>query len=506
MEEQSFGNGNVRRALPPTLRDFLAIGFRHRRLIVVSFLGTFLGTILAVLWVGNRYEAHMEILVKHERVDPVVTTGPNAVGSFTQDVVTEEEMNSEVELIRSQDLLEEVVVTCGLHLRKPHFWSPWIPTWVAAEALRIPKAVRKLSKELNVEPVKKSDLIEVIYASRDPELAARVLNTLGNLYLAKHLAVHRPPGEFNFFQQQAAQYRKSLAALEVRLADFGRTQGVVAAQAERDIALQKVNEFDAALGQTQAAIAGTAERIRALQAELALTPPRLSTQVRTSPQLLEQLKSALLTLELKRTELLGKFEPGYPLVQEVEAQIAQTRSAITAAEKAPVHEDTTDQNPTYQWLSGELAKAKADLSTLQASAAATARLVRAYRDKIQFLDQKGFAQQDLIRAAKAEEANYLLYLNKQEEARISDALDSKRISNVVIAEAATVPALPAHSPGLFILLGGLLAIVVSAGSAFASDYLDPSFRTPDEVQEFLDVPVLAALPENAHALLLRNGQ
>ena len=40
--------------------------------------------------------------------------------------------------------------------------------------------------------------------------------------------------------------------------------------------------------------------------------------------------------------------------------------------------------------------------------------------------------------------------------------------------------------------------VVAIGLAFAVDYLDPSFRTPDEVREFLDVPVFASIPENGH--------
>jgi uncharacterized protein involved in exopolysaccharide biosynthesis len=146
------------------------------------------------------------------------------------------------------------------------------------------------------------------------------------------------------------------------------------------------------------------------------------------------------------------------------------------------------------WLDGELAKARADLASYQAQAAATAKIVRDYRASALLLDQKEIEQQDLIRTAKADEANYLLYLNKREEARISDALDNKRIVNVAIAEAATVPALPVHPRWLFVLLGGLLASLVSVASAFASDYFDPSFRTAEEVESFLDVPVLAALP------------
>jgi len=253
------------------------------------------------------------------------------------------------------------------------------------------------------------------------------------------------------------------------------------------------------LRQTQASIAQTQERMRALEALAAATPSRLTTTDRKSdnPQLLEQLKSSLLTLELKRTELLGKFEPSYRPVQELEAQIAQARAAIAAEDKAPVREETTDRNPTYQWVDEELAKARADLASYQAQAAATTNIVHDYRSSALLLDQKEIEQQDLIRTAKADEANYLLYLNKREEARISDALDDRRIVNVAIAEAATAPALPVHSRWLFVLLGILFAVLVSVGAAFVSDYFDASFRTADEVEAFLNTPVLAAIPSSS---------
>jgi uncharacterized protein involved in exopolysaccharide biosynthesis len=224
----------------------------------------------------------------------------------------------------------------------------------------------------------------------------------------------------------------------------------------------------------------------------------MTTQVRTSdnPQLMERLKSTLLDLELKRTELLTKFEPSYRPVREVEAQITQTREAIDAAVKAPLRDETDDRDPTYESLRGELAKAKTELATLQARAAGTARLARAYRAESQQLDEKEVRQQDMIRAAKANEENYMLYLRKQEEARISDALDRQRISNVVVAEAATVPFKPRGRRLLIVVLGGLFACLVSAMLAFAVDYWDPSFRTPEELQSFLGSPVLASFPKN----------
>ena len=103
-------------------------------------------------------------------------------------------------------------------------------------------------------------------------------------------------------------------------------------------------------------------------------------------------------------------------------------------------------------------------------------------------------QQDLMRTAKAEEDNYLLYLHKREEARIGDALDERRILNVAIVEPPVAPALPMHSLLLYFLLAFGLAMAFSVGIAFTTEYFDPTIRTPNEAYGLLEVPVLAWLP------------
>lgn len=474
-----------------SLRDGVAPVFRHRRLVALSFLGIFLGAIVATLVLPKQYQAEMKILVKRERVDPTLTSDKTTVIEPRSDV-SEEQVQSEVELLRSRDLLENVVKACGL-----------VPAGDGQDdresSVRLARAVRSLQNALQVEPLKKTNLISATYRSRDPALAARVLNTLSNLYLEKHLAVHRLPGAFDFFQKQTERYRNELATNEEHLIGFDRDTGLVSPQLEKEITLRKLSDFDAALRETRTDIAETTQRIRGLEGQMVTTSPRITTQERTSdnPMLLQQLKSTLLNLELKHTELLSKFAADYPLVRDLEKQIAQTRAAIAAAEQAPVHEQTTDRDPTYAWLHQELAKNRAQLIALRGRAEALAPVVETFQAKTHSLDEKGATQQDLVRAAKAAEDNYLLYLQKQEEARISDALDRNRIVNVAIAEAATVPALPTHSPWFTLLLGGLLASLLSVASAFGADYLDPSFRTPQELHNTLRIPVLAAVPREA---------
>jgi uncharacterized protein involved in exopolysaccharide biosynthesis len=202
-----------------------------------------------------------------------------------------------------------------------------------------------------------------------------------------------------------------------------------------------------------------------------------------------------MTLEIKRTELLTKYQPTYPLVQEADKQIADTQASITREEAKPIKEETTDRNPTYSWINEELAKTKSEYSGLQARAAAQQAIVEKYESETRDLEQKGLTEQDLLRTVKTDEENYLLYQRKREQARMTEALDRTRIVNVALAEQPVVPSLPSNSPALVILLGTVLAVVVTLGAVFTQEFMDPSFRTPAEVSAELNIPVLASVAQ-----------
>ena len=222
----------------------------------------------------------------------------------------------------------------------------------------------------------------------------------------------------------------------------------------------------------------------------------VDAQVRTTDNaaLLSNLKSTLNTLELQRTGLMAKYDPSYRLVQEVEQQIAETKAAIVAQEKGQLKDDTTDRNPVYAWADQELTKAKAALPPLQAQKDANAVNVATYNREALAYNEGEIKSSDLMREVKAEEQNYLLYLGKREQTRISDKLDEERVLNVVLAEPPTIPLVPTYSPLLLVIVSFLLAGLVSVGTALTADYLDSSFRTPDEVKEILRIPVFASIP------------
>jgi len=474
-------------------------------MILLAFAGVLAGSLLAILILPSTYEAEMKILVQRERVDPLVSSEANVSESDRN--LTLDEITSEVELFQSRDSLEKTVVDCGLY--EPR--NPWSLGAVELRVLgalrmapdrktRVYKAVLKMeTKDLQVIPLNASDIIKVTYQSQSPQLAAQVLKELGELYLAKHTTIRRPQGTSDFFQQQAQQYKRELEASEGQLVNFTKKTGVVTADFEKQVALQKINDFDLTLQQTRASIAETATRLRTLKSENRAVPARVTTQIKVAdnPQLMANLKTTLLDLELKRTELLERFDPSYPLVGEVERKISETLTAIADAEKRGLREETTDQDPAHAWVQTEMAKAQADLMGLEARASAMSGALKTLQSRALELQDQSVTQQDLLRTAKANEENYLLYYRKREEASIADALDQRKIINAAVAEAPMAPLVPASLPtGVKLLLAVVIATLVSVGLGFLMEYLDPSFRTPEDVIEHLDIPLLATVPRN----------
>jgi uncharacterized protein involved in exopolysaccharide biosynthesis len=466
----------------PTPRDLAALLFRHSKLITLSFGALFLVILAYAAWTP-RYESHLKVLVRRARLDSPVSAQAAGAAAVAREEISEEDLNSEVELLRDESLLKEAV-----------FAAQFVPA--EASSRKVEKEVREVSRNLRVEPLRKSNLIQASYRSTSPSRAARLLTAMTAVYLQRHTELHRPRGEFHFFSQQTEELGKKLQESEDRLTRFTHTTGVASAAFERDIALQKLGDAEGNYRQIRQDSADTEKRLTALQQQIALFPPRSLKEMHSAdnPELLQKLKTQLLELQLKRTELLTRFEPSYRLVQEVDQQIAQTRAALSGEAISPLREETTDKDPNYEWARIELEKAQVQRDSLKARESAAAAQIASLRETAQRLQSESIVQQDLQRTAKADEENYLISLRKQEEARVGDALDEKQIVNVAVVEPPVAPALPVHSILFYFFIAFAASCAFAVGAAFTAERFDPTLRTPEEAQRLLEMPVLAWLP------------
>ena len=434
--------------------------FRNQlRLILGVFVIAFLAVVAVTLSLPKRYESTMKVLVKKERADLLVTPGHTSEMTPAPDV-TEADLNSEVELLRSGDILRPVVLQCGLEKREINGVQAAGPSSPEAEE----KALRKLQKELQVSPVRKSNVIQISYLDRDPATAASVLRELSTRYLDAHLSLHGAPGSYDFFRDQSARHQKELNDAENALESYSKKNGLFVIDEQKDLLLRQITEAQTNLDSLQAQIRGDNDRIVQVRQSLKSISPRIVTQSKVLPNQtsVERLHTMLAELRNKRTDALTKFRPDDRMVVDLDQQIADTQTALDRASKISAVEQATDVNPLTQELESDLAKADADRATARAKAESLQISLSGYRSKLAGITGSTNDYDALNRKVTEAKQTYLLYKQKEEEARIAGLLDSQKIANVAIAETPREAVLPT-SPNvkMDILMGGVFAVFLS---------------------------------------------
>jgi uncharacterized protein involved in exopolysaccharide biosynthesis len=118
--------------------------------------------------------------------------------------------------------------------------------------------------------------------------------------------------------------------------------------------------------------------------------------------------------------------------------------------------------------------------------------------KIRDLNGDAIQLDSLQRKADLLEESYKTYAANLEQARIDNAIEEQRISNVNVVQEATFSDQPV-SPNkrLAAALGLFIALFGGMGLAFVCEYLDPRLKSPLEVEQALELPVLISIPRSS---------
>ena len=148
-----------------SIRDGAGALFRRKGLVLLTFLTVIVGTVIVTLLLPNRYDSRMKILVKNQRVDVAITPqATNAVNApSVENEVSENQINSEIELLTSKDLLTQIVTETGLANYETSFFGGNLP-----EPVRVENAVKRLTKDLSITPVRKANIITIGFSSNLP--------------------------------------------------------------------------------------------------------------------------------------------------------------------------------------------------------------------------------------------------------------------------------------------------------------------------------------------------
>ena len=206
------------------------------------------------------------------------------------------------------------------------------------------------------------------------------------------------------------------------------------------------------------------------------------------------MRARLYELELKEQDLLSKYTETSKPVQEIRRQLAEAR-ALLAKEDPSRTQVTQGLNEAHKQTELALLAERANLSSLQARAREQKTQFTAARGELNAINNSEVSLSQVQREVGIQEANYKKYLDKLEQARIDQALEMVKISNISVVQPATYPVKPVRPKKMLnIVLGLFLGIFGGIGLAFISEYMDHTFKKPEDITEKLDLPILATIP------------
>ena len=481
-------------AAPPTpkLRQFVTEAvFRRQRIFLLAFLTIFGAAVLLTLLMPRKYEADAKLMVQNVRSPSPLSTTP-ADRLIQQGDVSATEVNSEVDLLQSQDVARRVLSSGAI---------PEGPT-----SAREQENVLALERRLTVEAVHQTSLINLKLLAASPAEAEKQLGALLDAYFEARAGHGRAVGAAEFFEKQAQDVDTELTRDRQALTDFEVAHDLANLDDQKKLQVQRIAAIEDRLSEADATLAREQSMTAAQRRQLSVTPSRSTTVQRTltNQYSQEHLETLLVDLQNRRTELSKRYPASDRQIVEVNDKIATTQKAIAEVKNHPADETATDVNPVWQQLQTSVATSSGEVSGISAQRAELQRQRAEANARLHELQQATGTYDALQRKLAQTQADYTLYAQKRDEARISQALDREKMFDVALIERPTASQEPVKpKPLLYLSIGFVLALLVGVALALYTDTSAEQVYTPAQLDAFTGTRTIATFADeddaDAHA-------
>jgi uncharacterized protein involved in exopolysaccharide biosynthesis len=476
------------------LFEVLHVVFKRWRLITALFLVVAISGLLAVLAREPRYMARAAVMIVSDRAD--TTIQPTDQDNLALLKLNEAVVNSEVQVIRSRELIDQVVR--GLALAKAG--GSVVNIANAAEGRQsISQRAMLIRQRLMVTPIRNSNVIEIRFDATDPSIAAKVVNRVVDEYLNYHAIVHSPQGLAGFFDEQGTLMLQRLRRAETALSEFATREGIVAPAAEIESAVNSVSGIETELRKRTAMIVGAEEKLRVVREQLAAQSEvtKRSQHLEVNP-VVKQLRDHLVDREVDLVALLRKYTENDRHVRDNQTEISELTAKLnraTVEEPMSVTSETYAANPVFEARLSALLELEASLRENRALKIALEEDLARERRRLVGLKQRALEFDHLDQEVQRQRATVELYAKRGEEAALETAMDQRKLVNVAVVERPALPLEQTTSRRIPFVLALLSGVVVAIGGAFGFEYLNRTLRFERDVERYLGLPVLGSVAE-----------
>jgi len=465
--------------------------FRQRRIFTAVFVIVILPVALSTLIAKKQYRSEMKFLLENNRSNAVITADRSASPAVTE--ITEQQINSELDILGSEDVIGAAAD----------------PAWAALppNVKRSPDAVRlheqsltDFRKRLRIDPSRKSNVISVSLTAPSAAEATAALERFSSAYLAHRKLLSRPSGTSSFFAEEAHRYQDAWQQANRQLVEFQQKNHLVSVPQTQETLSKAIANYEDDQRANSATLSELEGRLSASSHAAGTVPQRQKTQQRVifNQTSVDQMRTLLVQLQNRRTELLTRYTAKDRLVQEVDHQIADTTASLNAALAAKGSEDTTDINPAWQEVQSSLVEGRIERRALRAKSSSLRHSISGLRRQLSRLQSLDVPFNALEEKADQARSNFELFSEKRDQAQIEDAMDERKLVNIAVAESPTTAFKPASpKPLLNAALGLLTALFLAAGTVYLAESSRTTVATACELESLSRYPVLATAPYDA---------
>jgi capsular exopolysaccharide synthesis family protein len=351
-----------------------------------------------------------------------------------------------------------------------NFTQLFTPASQNEEKLSRNDTVNAFFAAVTIEPLRNSRLVQVQVLNKDPELAARIANQIGQTFIAMNLERKLESSVYarQFLEDQIQQTKAKLEESERVINQYAKTNEILNLGDKTSATTQNYVDFSAALARAEQ------DRIKAEAQYNEVRQRPESAPAVLSNLAIQAYKEERAKLEAAYAKNLATFKPGFPAMLEAKAQIEELQKRIDAEVETILFS-----------IKGQFDAARAQEDLLR-------KRVAASRNEVLVVQDRSVDMNLLQRELDTNREVYDSLLQRLKEVSVTGGLTTNNISVVDEAEASLFPFKP--RPAINLGLGLLIGLFAGVLAALLREQMDDSIKHSDEVEKLFALPLLGWIP------------
>lgn len=467
----------------PHLLDYWAIILKRRWVVISCLLVVFATVAIGTLKEKPVYEG--KVLLEIDPQPPSVVNFKEVTSVDPVDIAAY--LETQYKILKSRTLAERVVQDLQLYRLAEFYRSRFLFGLIQSDPKPLPSStdpnpdpnadyyhnsITHVQGFVDVNPVRRSNLVEVSFDSYNPTTAAQVANKISQDYIDQNLQVKwdETVKASKWLSGRLVELKSKLEKSEDALQAYAQSRGILYISDKQNMASARMQELLQEYTQAQGDRFQKQSLYSLVQKGQVEDLPGV-----LSNRLIQDLEEKLVDEQKQYAMETAWVKPNYPKAREVKRQIDMMQKQVKREKMAVI------QNIVDNYRSA--VKREQYLT----------RAIDQQRNVMNDLAKKGVQYNILKREVDSNRQLYQGLLDRMKEAQVSAGLNSSNIRIVdtaIVSKGPVKPRIP-----LNLGLGLILGLGLGVGLAFFQEYLDKTLKTADDVERLVRLPSLGILPK-----------